>query len=284
MILEDRGFFWWSDEPIPDRRFAPDSAVSGYLAIADDGAVRLELDGFLADPRGPFVVFFSGDDPAVRARRIQGILKATGKHVLLLGLWRAGGEASSYKISYERYFALSRLVSDYGFSNSVKSLKCLKLEIDLKGFEAWLQLASIELNRRKNLVSAKYRHPKEINYKIGEDSISIRSDISVPILSGTVREHSVNINETVSLVYTPRKSLTIPEMQRLYDLIQDLFILLTGSEYRLDWPLVHLGRKRQRFRFYFYNITSPAAPPSAGELWTYFPQLRPTSGLYSLYG
>jgi hypothetical protein len=52
--LEERGYFWWNDEPIPQGHLAPASAVAGLLKIDDNGRIDLELDGVLPSTHGPF--------------------------------------------------------------------------------------------------------------------------------------------------------------------------------------------------------------------------------------
>jgi hypothetical protein len=46
-ILEETGYFWWSDVPVPASQFAPEAAVVGRLIIQEDGQSRLELEGVL---------------------------------------------------------------------------------------------------------------------------------------------------------------------------------------------------------------------------------------------
>jgi len=283
MILEDRGYFWWSDEPVPDHRFAPDAAIPGYLTIADDGAITLELDGFLAGVKETVLAFLHNDNTRAHSKPIQGLLKG-GTHVLLLGWTRIGATPRQTKISSERYFATTCLAADDAFSISMKALKFFKIEINLRGFEDWLQIASIQLSRRQNSISTTYRRPKELVYRVGVDKLSIRFDISAPILSGILLTRSVSLEETTALVYAFRKSVTLTEVQSFYDLIQDLFVLLTGSEYRMEWPVLYVGQKRQKCRLYFYSLTSSATPPSIDELWTRFPQLHPSfSAIFSLW-
>lgn len=45
-ILEEHGLFWWSDEKVPNRQFAPDSPVPGALRVSEEGRIELEFDGF----------------------------------------------------------------------------------------------------------------------------------------------------------------------------------------------------------------------------------------------
>ena len=49
--LDERGYFWWADEPVPDGHFAPENAVDGLIQIDTNGTIKLTLDDVL--PRGP---------------------------------------------------------------------------------------------------------------------------------------------------------------------------------------------------------------------------------------
>lgn len=76
-ILDERGLFWWHDEPLADRQFAPDSAVTGHLIIDEHGVARLELDGVLLIGGKPSSPLLMGDDSAIRGRSLRGILKGS---------------------------------------------------------------------------------------------------------------------------------------------------------------------------------------------------------------
>ena len=52
-ILEQQGFFWWHDEPVPDDSLTPASYASGLLRIEDNGRSVVELDGYPPDPSDP---------------------------------------------------------------------------------------------------------------------------------------------------------------------------------------------------------------------------------------
>ena len=44
-ILEETGYFWWSDLTIPTGYVAPEAAVVGKLTIDEEGQSHLELEG-----------------------------------------------------------------------------------------------------------------------------------------------------------------------------------------------------------------------------------------------
>jgi hypothetical protein len=56
-ILEESGYFWWSDVAVAQNQFAPDSSVVGKLTIDQEGRIRLELDGVLPNKHRPMAAF-----------------------------------------------------------------------------------------------------------------------------------------------------------------------------------------------------------------------------------
>jgi hypothetical protein len=273
MTLEDRGVFWWNNEQVPDGQFAPISAVPGNLTIDDEGRITLELDGFLPSSKAPFAALLGGDDSTIRDRQIQGFLKATGSRVLLLGVIPVGGQLSSYKMSYERFAASTCLVGD-GALSSPTPLRFYNIEIDLKGFEDWLRLASIEIRRTKTLLSTRYKYPKDIIYVLNEGKLSLRYKLHGPLLlSGAHKDRSLLMNESATLVYTPTRPASLDTMLYMYGMLQELFILLTDSEYLLEWPRLSLGRKRFKYTIYFLRLRNSSSPPSV-DTWTNFLQIE----------
>src|SRR5262249_4729137 len=147
-ILEGRGLFWWADDPIPLGQFAPDSCVPGLLRIEDDGDISLELDNYLPTEHGPMSAILRQELPS--DKRIRGLLKGAGQHILLDGLIRNGGQMSSNSISYERYVASACLVSE---GKAVpQKLLFKRLIVPLSGYEQWLKLGAIKVTRTRRSV------------------------------------------------------------------------------------------------------------------------------------
>ena len=181
-ILEERGLFWWADEAVPEKQFAPDSCIAGLLVIGDDGKTRLELDGYFPSKHGPMT-------PMVRRgqlidKDIQGLLKTSNKRVLLHGLTGDGGKFSTSGLSYERYIATQCLVAD-GIANPPATRAFNEIIVPLAGFEEWLRLAAIKVTSSRRMVSVKYKRPKDAVYPTADGKLSIYFESAVD-LSGTV--------------------------------------------------------------------------------------------------
>lgn len=87
------------------------------------------------------------------------------------------------------------------------------------------------------------------------------------------------MKEEITLVYALNEVANLEGLRQRYGLLEDLFILLTGSHYRLDWPFIRLDPDA-KVRWYFQRMRSDvsAVAPSWHECWTNFPQLRQVFG------
>lgn len=277
IILEERGYFWWHDEPIPEDHFAPESYVTGVLKIDDEGRVELELDGMLSGDDNPFGALVANGKSIPPGKCIQGKLKSSNNFVLLNGLLKSGGQFKSNGISYERYLAINCLVGSTSFPRTETLSQFRNLQVDLKGFEEWLRLGSIETTRTKSSITTKYKAPKDLSYTLGDGKLTIEYDISGPY-HGNERRHGLTLTESASICYILKKRASLEEMKTQYGLIEDLFILLTDSDYCLDWPLLSCGKGKKKYRLYFLRNRSSATAPGWYECWTNFAQLHESFG------
>ena len=105
-LLQERGIFWWADGKLPPTKFAPASAIGGELRITIEGRITVDLDGFLTPGSRPSSALGTSDDPLLRIRKIQGLLRQSNKRVLLSDLSRRGGRFASANVSFEGFMAL----------------------------------------------------------------------------------------------------------------------------------------------------------------------------------
>jgi hypothetical protein len=283
-ILSERGLFWWHHDPIPAKHFAPDSSVTGLLEIHDDGRTTLELDGCLQGDSGPWSSFLSSEDAWLEGKRIQGVLKVSNNHVLLCQLSRNGGTYSTHGLSYESYFAAECLLGERPFPSVKSPLTFSEFEINLEGFERWLRLGSIKTKRKKSSISIRYLTPKQVSYTLGSGAkLKIKFDILGPVLRGGHQIDQVKLQERAVLVYRHQNKMAFKEIKSIFNSLDDLFTLLTDSEYPLGWPSVWLRRKSipTKYKFYFVRVVDYNDRPSAPEKHTCptnFVQLRDRFG------
>jgi hypothetical protein len=276
VLLEERGLFWWADETMSPNQFAPDSSIGGELRITAEGRITLDLDGFLTTGSSPFSALDKSDDPLLRTRKIQGLLRGTSKRVLLSDLSRRGGRSASANVSYEGFMALHCLVGDRDFPKSKGNASFLYVDVDLNGFEEWFRSASIHVKRGRVALHANYRHPKQIDYPLPDGKLSIIYDLSGPFF-GTSRNYRVSLNEAITLRFRREKKVLIEEAQADYRILQDLLTLLTDSTYNLDWPTVAVTNQHQ-YTLYFQRFINTASAPRYHECLTNFLQIKESFG------
>lgn len=273
-ILEERGLFWWADEAVPERQFAPDSCVAGLLVIGDDGQTRLELDGYFPSKHGPMTAMIRNGQ--LIDKDILGLFKTSNKHVLLTGVIGDGGHSSTNGVSYERYIAGQCLMVGFGKSPVTRVFR--EIIVPLGGFEEWLRLTAIKATSSKRTVSVEYKRPKDAVYPSTDGKLSIHFESALDS-SGAVFGGAFSLKETASAALRFSKPLGLKDLIAQYRLLEDLLLVLTGSDYPLDWPWIAAG-KTARYRLYFPKSGSKAAssPPKAQECVTNFVQLRDRFG------
>ncbi len=256
-ILQERGLFWWADQSVLSTQFAPDTSAVGELKIEAGGRITLDLDGVISDLRKSLpALVFSIDEPDLKNRRIQGLLKNSNMRVLLCDLFRRGGRFATSNVSTEGFLARHCLVGDKDFP---KRLLYSYVDVDLKGFEEWLRVGSIRTKRSKVALEAKYRRPKDIDYFLPNGKMSVVYDLFFPWLGETHLE-KLDLRESVLLRFKPRLHMSLEDVTTYHSLLQDLFILMTDSNYTLDWPRVGLGRKTCFTLYYARMIGDDDAP------------------------
>lgn len=235
-ILEQRGFFWWHDELVPNHRLAPDSYVAGLCRIEDDGRTVLELDGCLPNAHGPMAAMIGG--PVTRC--IQGLLKESKDRVLLSSLARFGGQFSTNGMSFEKFVAMDCLVGSGIFHNGAQAPEFDTLEIPLSGFEEWLRLGTIEVSYAGGNISARYEKPNGLTYAYDRGILKIAFEVHADE-SGIPGTYAFSLKQSALLQLHLSSACALRDLRMQYGTVEDLFKLLTGSDYALDWPRVSLG-------------------------------------------
>jgi ApeA N-terminal domain 1 len=271
--VRDRGHFWWDDELAPDRHHLPLSAVTGELKITPEGRVAVQLDAMLPrQRREPFHTDSRAEFQALRARRIRGVLRGSGRGVLLFDLAQAGAVHSSYAVSTEGFSAAQCLISERQFDGRIKQPAFTYIDADLKGFEEWLWTRALKWKYGKVVSTAKYRKPKRIVYRLQHGRLSL-----VQHLRGSSQGHSdITWSESAYLRFRPDRSLGMDAAIDSHRWLQDLMILLTDSDYCLEWPEVRWGK--YHCTLYFQRLASKAERPRLHECPTNFPKISESFG------
>ncbi|MGJ3702656.1 HEPN domain-containing protein [Variovorax sp. AFSI2.2] len=280
--LEDRGFFWTSEEALAAGE-VPATAVPGLLTIDTDGGIQLELDGMFAESGHPWKVILEDQHDALKDRVCWGLLKKNSQYVRLNGLLKNGGSARSRGISYVIYVVEACLVAGGPFPDSDIGNDVRELEVDLAGFENWISRGELQPTKTRRTLSVKHTTTKPTRYKLDDGALEFRSDILGPAIP-QIRRHSVELKTLHSVSWAPRKPMTLVAAIERYRALQDLLILLTGSDRTLEWPTVTLGTTRHPATAYFHRIGGKSEPPGIHQLFTFFEQLAPKFGeLYQCF-
>jgi hypothetical protein len=272
--IQSRGHFWWDDELAPDRHHLPLSAVAGELKITQEGGATVQLDATLPrQPREPFYITGPADFETLRRRRIRGVLRGSGRGVLLLDLGTAGAVHSSYAISTEGFSAAQCLISESQFDGRLKLPAFKRIDADLKGFEDWLWSRALHIKYGRRLSTARYRSPKRITYQLQIGRLSLEQHL----IASSQAHTDITWNEKAYLRFQPDKPLGIEAISEWHRWLQDFMILLTDSDYCLEWPRVRWGK--HDCTLYFRRVGSTTAErPQLHECATSFPKISESFG------
>lgn len=273
-IVNERGLFWWDDEPVPQGQFAPQNSVTGVLKIASDGDIDLEPD--LPMPgRSAWQVLEHREIP--QDTEIHGLLRASNQNVVLMDLYPRPGIFKSNGISNDRYGAQIALVGGAPTIGIKRPLSICRMIVELKGFDVWLRLGNIKSNRSESSCVVQYEKPTDLHYRLEEGTLSIRFSLS-GVLSGQWRSDDLHLSECASIVYVPDRHRTLQEVREQYAHLGDLFLLLTGSTYQLGWPTVVPEGDGTHFKLYYPRPSGATEPPSRMDCCTNLPRLRESFG------
>lgn len=266
--LEDRGFFWTSEENLPNGE-VPTGAVPGLLSIDSEGTIQLELDGMFSGSGHPWKVILEDRSDDIKGRTFWGLLKKSTQYVRLSGLLKNGGAARSRGISYVSYLVETCLVAGGPFPDETADKDVRELEIDIAGFEEWIGQGELQPKQTRRTLSVKHTTTKPKRYRLDDGSLEIRSEVIGPAIAA-IRRHSVELKTQHFIAWTPRKPISVADAIERFKVFQDLMILLTGSDRPLEWPTVALGKNRRVATAYFYRIGGKSEAPRLHDLFTLF--------------
>jgi hypothetical protein len=277
-VLEERGLFWWDTGPLPEPIIAPTEHLAGVLKIEDDGRAVLELDGWFPNKLGPAVVMEQGPLPS--DKRIHGLLRDSNKEVLLIDLQRSGGRFSTGGISFDRFVASSCLVSNVDSLRSRK-LTFNQIEISLKGLEEWLRLGGLRKSQGRQGITVKYKRSPKKKYLLDDGSLSFDYELD-GAMGGAFGGTRATMIATATAKLRFAKPHDIKTIQTDHQLLEDLFLLLTGTAFQLAWPVIRTT-KNTSHTLYFWKTLSDTEqkPPKYFECVTNYLQLR--DGLGSVW-
>ena len=147
--------------------------------------------------------------------------------------------------------------------------------MDLAGLEEWLRLGSSEVSATSTSISVNYQKRDDIVYNVEDEKIALKFLARGTGLSSGRKSYVEIKSNEASLTYMPSSPLGLIDMQMKFLLFNDLFTILTDSEYNLTWPhLVCSGPNQTRYSWFFRRSLSKQKAPERYETPTSFVQLQ----------
>lgn len=245
-ILTARGYFWSDDITVAEGKFAPDEAVAGTLIVYASGRSHVDLDGVLS-PRSTSTLPFALDLPDDVC--LHGILRDPTRHVKLGGLKSGRSHFTSSGISAVSFNADFCLIGDAIFPVG-KDLKFKELEIDLSGYERWIDVDDIVVNAGRSVMKVSHKKVKSQSWSDIDGSMKMECRVEGNPGRGTAREYSISESWWLSKKF--RTSVELREIRVVYGLLEDFFIILTSLSRTMQWPKLTRSDK-SKCDFYFHR-------------------------------
>lgn len=273
-IVDDHGEFWWRnlDSKTKFVSSSNNSPIAGHLVVDGEGRCKLELHGVLSDVQ-TFMHRMTGDELSETENlAIQGQLKGSSEHVMLLGVYSDGGRVSFGGLSYEKYVADTCLIGNSEFVEGGEP-KFESLYISFKGYEEWLNIDVINAKRTKRSLKISYKPPSDLTYNLQDNrKLSVRSFLSGPAY-GSHSFSELSITNHVGVEIQQSQLESISSNLREYKSFCHFMILLTGSDYNLEWPTVSSkvrGSTKKSFKVYTYRRLGSLTKPDRHSAWLSF--------------
>jgi hypothetical protein len=282
-ILKERGFFWWFNElRLPTN--SEETSVPALLTITDDGQITLEADGSLCLKNE----YHDWSKPRTfpESRRIAGRLATCGNYVLLEGLARTDLSFSDESPQQQRFDAQICARRDSPFPESYGRDNFVELRIELTGFEDWLGLESIVVDREYSEsdavhVRVSYKEWK-LEYPALGGTVSIESiTTGAPVLPAWKHPaREAQFRQHYYLVFRPDGPSPAASFRYTYTKLEELLALLIGTYSRFAAPI--LVSKEDPYdawnTLYFYRGALFAEPINRYSVWVSFERVRAVFG------
>lgn len=174
--LDERGYFWWADEPVSEGHFAPESAVTGQIQVGTNGAAKLILDDVLPrTPGRPNLQYgtIPGDEAELA---VVGLIRRGQAYVRLEQLSQAGLSFGSARRTSETLKARMcvqgrRLIADLPPNRYGTAIR-----LSLAGFDEWLHLQIPKVEEGTIGLTAHIPRYMERRFEVPGATISIGAD------------------------------------------------------------------------------------------------------------
>lgn len=278
-VIKKRGFFWWFNEPEAPTN-SQETSVPGLLTITEGGQIDLETDGALCQKDE--YQDWSKPQTLPEQRRIVGRLPSSGKYVLLEGLERTDFSLPDETPQQQRFNAQLCVQRGTPFPVNYGRDGFIELRIELTGFEDWLGLESIVVDRENsegNEVHVRVSYKEwQLEYPTPGGILSIDSiTTGAPIF--TIWKHpaaEAQFRQYYYLVFRPDRPRDVNSLRYTYTKLEELLALLIGKYIRFAPPI--LVSKEDPCdawnTFYFYRDAQSSRPVKRYSMWVSFESVR----------
>jgi hypothetical protein len=279
-IVEQRGFFWWLNEPDTPAH-SKETSIPALLTITDEGQITLDVDGSLC--ANDEYRDWTKPRPLPASRRVVGQLASDGGYILLEGLERTDLVLSDEQPQQQTLAAELCTRRNTPFPNNYRQEEFTELRIEMVGLEDWLELDSIivgdeDTHDNDVQVQVSYKN-HQLNYPVLGGTISIESLTTGAHFVGYCSTHpcrDAHFQQTYYIVFKPESLCDLPTLRYMYTQLEEFIALLTGFYHRLTWPI--LVRKEEPFEtwntMYFYRGAPSAQPINRHFFWIPFVRIR----------
>ncbi|CAD6553483.1 ApeA N-terminal domain 1-containing protein [Paraburkholderia metrosideri] len=283
--LDEPGYFWWRDEAYPADHFASENGVTGRLKIKKSGEINLELDSVL--PRkdaGHGITRVLGRKKGEETpRAIQGILKTSGRRVILVDAVYSGGQFHSHRFTWERYLATMCLLGETDFPSNRTIPTFSKIELNLTGLENWLVHGTLKYSSTRRTFRVRLDEYRGPVYQTPFGRLAFEKRTEVDGLDG-MHHFKASVRELMTLTLRRSRSFQVEEVREEFVHLQDLFTVLSGSSYQLKWPSVVLSKGKRIYTLIFRRVGGIAKAPELHELPLKFDAIKSQFGdIYSAW-
>ncbi len=277
-MLRERGFFWWFNESnLPAH--SKETSVPSLLTITDDGQITLEADGSLC--LKDEYKDWSKPRTFPPSRRIAGWLASKGEYVLLEDIERTDLAFSDESPQQQRFGAQMCTRRDSPFPEAYGRDNFIALRIELTGFEEWLGLESITVDREYSEgdevhVRVSYKE-WELKYPVLGGSVSIESiTTGAPLfLPSDFRARDTEFRQHYYLVFKPDSPGDVSSLRYTYTKIEEFLALLIGTYSRLPWPILVSKEEFDAWDTLHFHRSGPSAQAvNRYSIWLPFARVR----------
>ena len=273
--FDERGYFWWADDPVLDGHFAPETAVPGQIVGDASGTTKLILDGILPrKPGGPDLNpgSISSNEPQLA---VVGLIKEGLEYVRLEQLSFAGYSFGSSRPSSESFRARSCVRGHRLISDIPPNRYCTSIRLSLAGFEEWQQLQPPKFENGRTSLTVCFPQGREDTFELDSAMIAIGVDVDYE----TSRPQSeITVRQEGYITYTPRTPMTLEDVRDTVRKLEDLLVLLTNCERSIGFPRVRIAGDDHWFPVRYETMQRVEKAVTRSELWTTFPDLLSSFG------